>query len=121
MLLDCWERVTVACSTTGMVILKCEGAASLPIRRVQPYDTDLNSHVSSSMTPIGRFPFAYSLQYPPCKITPSVHDKNENPLRGLLYGERWTSFGGSMNSRRFRVHFTKLHLSPLVFLGIKDP
>lgn len=27
--------------------------------------TNLSNHVSSSITPTGRFPFRYSLQYPP--------------------------------------------------------
>ena len=62
--------------------------------------TNLSNHVSSSITPTGRFPFRYSLQYPPgkqdqlnpaviklfnvpCRSIPSAHGRNEKPLRGL--------------------------------------
>ena len=62
--------------------------------------TNFSIHVSSSITPTGRFPLRYSLQYPPgfhgenigqrlellnlpCKTMPSAYGRNENPLRGL--------------------------------------
>jgi hypothetical protein len=48
----------------GSVILEQKNLRSL-IGGRKEVRTNLSNHVSSSMTPIGRFPLRYSLQYPP--------------------------------------------------------
>ena len=80
-------------------ILGTGGELSNGLLRWVPY---FKNHVSSSIIPIGRFPFEYSLQYPPAKasfrsyadgekkahipwrITPSGVERKENPLLGLI-------------------------------------
>lgn len=39
--------------------------------------------MSSRATPCVFLPLTYSLQYPPCRMTPSAVAKKEKPLRGL--------------------------------------
>ena len=87
--------------------------------------------MSSSMTPIGREPLTYSLQYPPWRRMPSGVGMNEKPLRGLQRERRRHANGGTGSDsersspegdlRWLSVGVLELDLPPFVFLGVEQP